>query len=87
MSERVPGHRFPLCEYLQEEMQARGWADDDIYARIDGPVDQCAAYLAIYGEEKGLILDAHTASVLSRLFDVSTEFLTNLNRSAQEPQA
>ncbi len=76
--------KFPLCEYLQEEMEVREWTDADLYSRLPDPVDQCAAFLAIYGENNKTILDDHTAKVLSRLFDVSSELFKNLNNAQRE---
>lgn len=70
-----------LTHFLQEEMAARGWDDSDIESRITDPVDQCSVFLAIYVEEEGLVLDQHTAKVLSRLFDVSSDFFINLNKA------
>ena len=76
-----PKDTFPLADYLQEEMEARGWDDGEIYSILADPVDQCAAFLAIYSQEASFILDQRTATVLSRLFDVSSEFFMNLDRA------
>ena len=76
--------RNGLSSYLQEEMAARGWDDDYIESVITDPVDQCSVFLAIYIEDKKLILDQHTAKLLSRLFDVSSEFFINLNRGTEK---
>lgn len=72
---------YSLSKFLQEEMEAREWTEDDLNSRITDPVDQCAVFLAVYGDGVNFILDEHTAKVLGRIFDVNSQFFINLKRS------
>lgn len=72
--------KFSLAKFLQEEMKARDWTDADIESRVTNTADRRAAFLAIHSEDLAFILDDHTATVLSRVFDVDYQFFINLNR-------
>jgi HTH-type transcriptional regulator/antitoxin HigA len=82
MMARVPAEVSPPGEFIRKEMDARGWTDDDLHARLgDDPVAHCAVDLILHVADKDLILDASTAGALGRAFDVSPQFFINLDRA------
>ncbi len=80
-----PQNNFALSGFLQEEMKARGWTDSDVFSKMTDNVDQAAVFFAIYCEEPEVILDKHTAKLLSMIFDVPSQFFINLNRGTENP--
>jgi len=70
-----------LSEFLQEEMAARGWCDDDVISRISNPLDALAALISIHADDSDTYLDERTANALSEAFGVSAEMLMNLVRT------
>ncbi|MEE9159966.1 MAG: hypothetical protein V3U60_16475 [Gammaproteobacteria bacterium] len=74
--------KFPPGEFIQEELDARGWTTADLASRMGGDAAQrqCCVEILIYAPNKGVILDDDTASGLSRAFGTSAEFWINLDR-------
>ena len=73
-----------LSEILQEEMKARGWDDDYIDYILPDPAENIAVSLAIYLEDKPFILDQGTANLLSKIFDIRSDFFINMNKADLE---
>ena len=78
-----------LSGVIQDEMEARGWSEDDVMAMLPDPVDKLCASFAIHYDDlrasgHDVRLDEHTAKVLSRVFDVSSGFFLNLTAMEAE---
>lgn len=85
---RKPAETFPPGEFIRDEMEARGWTDDDAHARLgNDPVRCCAFDLAVHVDDKGLILDASTASDLALLFGGSAMYWIQIDRAWRGEQA
>lgn len=86
VSARTPAECFPLGEYLQEELAARGWTPADVADRIGGTEKErdiwCLTVdLLIHcSDMEGLELGQETAEALGRAFDVSPDYWLNLHR-------
>ena len=78
---------YTLADFLQEEMDARGWTARDVAMRMGGTteheieIDWCTVDLALHVHDTKLLLDAETAEKLGHAFDVPPEFLVNLDAS------
>lgn len=82
-TKRVPAETFPFCEYIKDEMAARGWAGESLGRRLlMGPED-------IRDLLNGRIeMSAELAHLLAGAFDTSSDFWINLdaaNRSTDAP--
>ena len=84
---RVPTESFHLAEYLEEEMQERGWSLDDLAFRMCGidPKEWAVTRLAIEFfmeiREPNVILGEPMGTQLGKAFGVSPEFLNNLHEA------
>jgi len=78
---------YTLADFLQEEMDERGWTVRDVAMRMGGiteheiVIDWCTVDLAMHVHDTNLLLDAETAEKLGRAFSVPPEFLVNLDAS------
>jgi HTH-type transcriptional regulator / antitoxin HigA len=80
----TPAEVFPVGEYLEEEMEERGWSSRDVAERMGGDVsvNECAVDLILnVSEMRGLRLGKETAEGLARAFGTSAQFWTNLDNS------
>jgi plasmid maintenance system antidote protein VapI len=81
MSERVP-HAYPLGEFLQEEMDARGWTTTDVAMRMGGDdisknLFRLEMTLAVH--DPNLLLNADMANDLEMAFNIPAEFFLNID--------
>ena len=69
-----------FAEILQEEMDARGWSEDEVARRMGpeiGPGENsCLIGLCLYVDEANL--DPYTATKLALAFGTSAQFWLNL---------
>ena len=85
MSERIPAEVFHVAEYIQEEMDARGWDIGDVavrmgsQARHDYGVNYLALEMLLSVRDKNLLMGDEMAEGLSRAFGSSKEFWINLD--------
>jgi hypothetical protein len=56
MTKRTPAEAFHLSEFLQEEMDARGWDRTDVYERLGYDKTDCCAF--------DLLMDVHDKNML-----------------------
>ena len=82
--------RFPLGEYLQDEMNERGWSVDDVVVRMgrDPAIDSfcletllAAAILPRDNVLNQVFLDIETAGVLAKAFGVNAVTLLNIDHA------
>lgn len=69
-----PAECFPLCDYLHDELAARGWSRQDLLGRVAIGEARAAEILR---DEGGPIL-MHEAEQLGRAFDVAPEVFLRL---------
>ena len=85
MVERAPAEVFSLAEMLCDEMTARGWTTDDVALRMGGRTadaiarDVLVVALLISVQKDGLLIGDGTFAGLARAFDVSEEYLRNID--------
>lgn len=82
MSElREIAETFPTGEFIQDELDARGWTTDDLAVRMggDAAMNKLTVDLLIHVPDKNMILDTETAEGLSRAFGVSAQFFLNID--------
>ena len=77
---------FSPGEFIQDELDARGWNTADLARRMGGDLglNQLTVDMLIAVRDKNLMLGKETAQGLSRAFGVSAEFFLNLDRSWRE---
>lgn len=86
MSEkRIPAETFPPGDYLKEELEARGWDEQEFIRQLfltgcDG-MGVLACLMVLYVHDKNLITDQTTASHLGRCLGTSPELWINLDRA------
>lgn len=80
---RQVAEAFPTGVFIQEEMDARGWSEEDVALRMGGrrefDYNLLCLGLMLHVHDKRLILDLETAEGLGRAFDVSPELFLNLD--------
>ncbi len=85
MMTRTPAEVFPPGQFLQEELDARGWTTADLAQRMGGDpaVDQLAVdiMLGCEPEDKGILLGREMAEGLALALGTSTEYWENLDRA------
>ncbi len=85
MMTRTPAEVFPPGQFLQEELDARGWTTADLAQRMGGDpaVDQLAVDIMIGcgPEDKGILMGRGMAEGLALALGTSTEFWGNLDRA------
>ena len=77
---------FPPGEFIREELEARGWTQDDLALRLEWEnyeVARLAVAFLVDAPVKGMIMGAPMSADLGRVFGVSPEFFLNLDRSWQ----
>lgn len=74
MTDRTPAETFPACEYMKDEIAARGWTTPDLAAAIGLSLSETDALLA--GEKR---ITASLSERLGRAFGVSPEFWARID--------
>ncbi len=85
MSNRKPAEVFPPGEFIKEELDARGWAQEDLAKILDKPLPTVNQ---IINGKRTIIAD--TAKRLAAAFGTSAQFWMNLETTwqlAQQPEA
>ena len=80
---------FHPSEYIQEELEARGWTMDMLVARMGGDEKEQRLAMDIYmctPHDPGVLLGDDGAADLERAFGVSKQFWLNLERAWLEHQ-
>ena len=76
--------RFHPSEFIQDELDARGWSLDELAVRMGGDfqVNRIALdfYMTIGPSERGLRIGKDTAAQLGGAFGTSAELWLNLER-------
>lgn len=81
MSERIPAEVFPPGEYIRDELDARGWTQQDLALILDRPVN--AVNQVIMGKRA---VTPETAKGLASAFGTSAELWMNLENAFQLAQ-
>lgn len=85
MSERTPAEAFPPGEFLQDELDARGWTVTDLVTKIGGDERQQAVnefailLLLICPTDPDLTMGDDLASDLARALGGSPDYWSNLD--------
>lgn len=79
MNNQIPAEAFPVGVFLREEMEARGWDDQDIIRRSPDGATALSMLMAVHVDSPNLLLDRDTAIALSRAFGVSEQYFINLD--------
>ncbi len=87
-ADQLPAEVFPPGEFIQEEIEARGWTIRELAERMGGNVDEnhCCLELLIYAPMKNMILDDETAAQIGAAFGTSAKLWINLDRSWRSAQ-
>lgn len=75
---------FHVAEFLQEEMDARGWSIEELARRMGGDKEQVKGWqltveLTLYSRDPDVHLGYQTAKALARAFVTSAEFWDNID--------
>jgi len=79
MDQRKPAEVFPPCDFIREELHARGWTQKDLAKKM-GLTETYIAHLCT-GD---LIIRWEVAGYLGDAFDTSREYWLNLEKAWQE---
>ena len=83
--DRVPGETFSPGEFIQDQLDARGWTTADLALRMGGnigdiAINQLSVELMIAVKDKNLVMDREAGEGLARGFGTSVEYWENLDR-------
>ena len=80
---RTPAETFPPSQFVQDELDARGWTTADLAQRMGGDlgINQLSIELMIAVDDKNFLMARETAEGLARAFGTSVEFWENLDRA------
>lgn len=80
MSERVPAEAFHISEFIQDEMNARGWSRDDVYERLGYDARDCLAFdLMMDVKDKDILMSRREDQALQDVFGITDPgFFTRL---------
>ncbi len=79
---RQPAERFPIGEYIREEMEARGWSADNMASRmclVDFDVMLCELELHLGMEDSDASLGEDTARRMGKVLGVEGAWLMRLD--------
>lgn len=81
MSEFVPAQVFHVAEYLQGELEARGWTLSELKERSGADEAGCLALDFLELRDPRLVLDADTAGLIATAFGSSAELWMRLDET------
>ena len=81
---RKPAEVFPVGSFIKEEMEARGWSDQDVTNMIADPTKKLAFGLLLFRPIKGLTIGNEMARELARIFGTSKKYWLNLDAAWQK---
>ena len=82
MTERIPAEAFHPAGFILAEMKARGWARDDIVARVEADTPGAGFGFRDYLDKKpGIMVGAKGFACLGRIFNLPPEDFMNLHRA------
>ena len=76
---------FPPGEFIQDELEARGWSIRELARRIGGTpaekdVTQVALEMLVHGPVEGVLIGEDMSAQLGRVFGNNPEFFVNLDK-------
>jgi hypothetical protein len=88
----TPASVWPLASFLVEEMQVRGWTTLDVASRMESddplPTRVLLVDLILAVQSDSMAIDNTTFEKLAEAFNVSSEYLRNLDKTWREhPEA
>ena len=89
MSEtRIPAEAFPLSDFLQEEMDERGWTLEDVVIRMGGNYEKdfLTLLLVMNIHEKNVFLGETSAKSLGKAFDMDPEYFLKIDETWRNAQ-
>lgn len=67
----IADHTVHVCEFIQEELNARGWTRDNVYERLGyDAVDCCGFDLLMDVKDKNMLMDKKLSVGLGYVFSV-----------------
>jgi plasmid maintenance system antidote protein VapI len=74
---------WPVGDYINDELVARNWTIGDLARRMSGDTEQniLSVELLLAVNDPNLYLGLEMADQLARVFDVSPDFLLNLDKA------
>lgn len=80
MNDQLPAAGFPVCEYIEDELEARDWDLYDLAKAMGGDFSFTHASLEfLMLGDPDIVLDAETAERIGRAFGTSGQIWLNLN--------
>ena len=83
--DRMPVEIFSPGEFIQDELDARGWTTADLARQMGGnigeiAINQLSVEMMIAVKDKNLVMDPAASAGLARGFGTSVEYWENLDR-------
>lgn len=73
---------FPVWDYIQDEMDARGWTLKDLADRMGSEIEEATLAIGMSSKTlRGLRLGSYTADALGKAFGTSGKLWLNLDNA------
>ena len=78
----IPAEAFHVSEFIQEELDARGWTRQEVYDRLGYDTSDCCAFdILMDVKDKNILMDKKLSEGLGYVFTVDPDLFLNLHES------
>lgn len=78
----VPDYSVHVSEFIQEELEARGWTRQEVYDRLGYDSADCLAFdLIMDVHDKNILMDEKLSKGLAYVFTVDPDLFWNLHEA------
>lgn len=78
----IPAEATHVSEFIQEELDARGWTRDQVYERLGYDSSDCLAFELIMDvHDKNILMDDKLSKGLGYVFTVDPDFFKRLHEA------
>ncbi len=78
----IPAEATHVSEFIQEELEARGWTRDQVYERLGYDASDCLAFELIMDvKDKNILMDEKLSKGLAYVFTVDDDLFRRLHEA------